>query len=95
MIKTDFTARAYNGDQDLSAMRALIRARPAAYVLDFPSLYDLHELMGTASHRDNTRLWFGSEGHLLGFAIVDLSFNTLWTELSTTIREELLLSEMI
>ena len=74
---TSFTARAYAGEHDLSAMLTLIRARPAARVLDFPSLYDLHELLGTASRRANTQLWLADDGHLLGFAILDLGFNTM------------------
>lgn len=88
-------ARAYGGEDDLAVILALIRARPTARVLDFPSLYDLHELMGTESKRNNTQLWLGADGRLLGFAIVDLTFNTLWVEVATSVPEASLLAEMI
>lgn len=40
MLMTNFTIHAYRGDQDLSAMLALIRTGPTGRILDFPSLYD-------------------------------------------------------
>lgn len=92
---TNFTVHAYRGDQDLSAMLALIRARPTAHVLDFPSLYDLHELLGTASRRENTQLWLEANGHLVGFAILDLTFNTMWAEVPANLPEVALFAKMI
>lgn len=92
---TNFTTRTYTGENDLAAMLALIRARPTARVLDFPSLYDLHELLGTASRRENTQLWLDADSRLLGFAIVDLGFNNMWVEIATHAPEELLLPPLI
>jgi len=92
---TNFTVHAYRGDQDLSAMLALIRTRPVAHLLDYPSLYDLYELLGTASRRENTQLWFDKADQLLGFAIIDLSYNNMWVEVAASAPDELLLPAMI
>ncbi|MFN8493381.1 MAG: GNAT family N-acetyltransferase [Caldilineaceae bacterium] len=92
---TTLTAHAYTGETDLAAMLALIRARPVARVLDFPSLYDLYELLGTASRRENTQLWLDADDRLLGFAIVDLNFNTMWAEVAASAPGEFLFSEMV
>jgi hypothetical protein len=92
---TNFTARAYGGEQDLSAMLSLIRARPTAHVLDFPSLYDLHELLGTASRREHTQLWLDADSHVVGFAIVDLAFNTMWAEVATDAPGDLMFAQII
>lgn len=92
---TNFTVHVYRGEQDLSAMLDLIRVRPTAHVLDFPSLYDLHELLGTASHRENTQLWLGADGQLLGFAMLDLTFNTMWAEVLANLPEAALFAELV
>ncbi|MBN1810331.1 MAG: GNAT family N-acetyltransferase, partial [Anaerolineae bacterium] len=40
-------------------------------ITDFPSPVDLHELLALSDVQDNTRLWLGADGELVGFAFVD------------------------
>jgi ribosomal protein S18 acetylase RimI-like enzyme len=87
--------RPYSGEDDLAAMLALMRTRPAARILDFPSLYDLHELLGTASRRANTQLWLDADNHVVGFAILDFSFNTMWAEVATVAPGDQLFAQMM
>ncbi|MEZ4737137.1 MAG: hypothetical protein R3E79_59415 [Caldilineaceae bacterium] len=87
--------KSYDGEDDLAAMLALIRSRPTGRILDFPSLYDLHELLGTASRRANTQLWLGADSHVVGFAIVDLNFNTMWAEVTTAASGDQLFTQMM
>jgi hypothetical protein len=40
---TTITSRVYKGEHDRAVMLALMRTRPTTRILDFLSLYDLHE----------------------------------------------------
>ncbi len=65
-------SRIYSGAPDRQAMvDLLLVARPADRIADYPSIIDLHELLALRAVQENTRLWFGADGRLIGFALVD------------------------
>lgn len=83
-MKATYTSRPYTDPGDLPAVLALVRARPAAQALDFPSLADLRELLGVAHIREAARLWEAAGGRLAGFAILNIeeSYAGLTLEIS-------------
>jgi len=65
-------SRTYSGSADLQLMIDLLVAiRPAERIADYPGIVDLRELLALSSVQANTRLWFGAEGQVIGFAFVD------------------------
>jgi mycothiol synthase len=63
-----YLQRPYAGDADLLALIALVAARPAERIADYPSIADLRELLGVPGAHENTALWEGTGGRLAGFA---------------------------
>jgi mycothiol synthase len=70
-MSTLYTNRPYSHPDDLPAMLDLIRSRPTAYFLDFPSLAEIRELVGIPDIRETTQIWFDPEGNLAGFAMLN------------------------
>ncbi|MBN1891062.1 MAG: GNAT family N-acetyltransferase [Thermoflexales bacterium] len=70
-------SRTYSGANDLQSMLDLLLAvRPADRITDYPSIVDLRETLALSHVQDNTRLWFGANDQLVGFAFVD-QYNNL------------------
>ena len=65
------TKRLYTNQADLEKMIELTKKRPLSHILDFPSILDLQEMMGTAARQANTVLWETEVDELIGFAILD------------------------
>ncbi len=65
------TKHPYLNQADLEKMIGLVKQRPLTHILDFPSLLDLQEMLGTAARQANTALWETEDGCLVGFAILD------------------------
>ncbi len=73
------SARAYTNQQDQDLMLKLIATvRPAERIGDYPSPDGLRELLALAEVRQNTRLWFDTDGQLKVFALVDHYCNLLF-----------------
>jgi ribosomal protein S18 acetylase RimI-like enzyme len=65
--------------KDLPAMIDLLAvARPAAWIAEYPTSADLHELLSLPDTQAKTRLWFDANGLLAGFALVDPWNNLLF-----------------
>ncbi len=64
------TKRPYANQADLEKMIDLTKKRPFTHILDFPSILDLQEMMGTATRQANTVLWETEADGLIGFAIL-------------------------
>lgn len=80
---TAFASRLYAGAADLQAMVDLLTvARPAERIADYPSIVDLHEMLGTPAIQAGTRLWEDATGQLACFAIVDVTFGNLLFEIA-------------
>ena len=76
---SSLTARAFCGDDDVTAMGALItHARPRAWQSDYPAAHDLRELLTESSVQAHTRLWHDAHGALVAYALVDESNNLLY-----------------
>jgi mycothiol synthase len=77
------TDRPYADVPDLEAMiDLLIAARPAERIMDYPSVVDLREILGTSEGQANTRLWEDADGRLAGFAIVRTTYGSLLFEVA-------------
>jgi ribosomal protein S18 acetylase RimI-like enzyme len=70
-MKQTYRTRSYRHPDDLAAVLALVRARPASRVNDYPSLADLQELFCRAEIQANSCLWFANGKPLAGFAFND------------------------
>ena len=64
-----FTSRPYAGDTDLQAMIDLVSQRPIQRILDYPTILDLRQLLGSSNGQQNTHLWWDADGQLAGFAV--------------------------
>ncbi|MBV7339182.1 GNAT family N-acetyltransferase [Chloroflexi bacterium TSY] len=73
----------------------VIKTRPQERKQDFPDMIDLHELMGEAEIKSNTRLWEDENGKVLGFALVDPKYSRLNFEISPHPQSDELADEMI
>lgn len=67
--------------QDVEETLSLVLARPDARVDDFPALNDLQELWQTPDTRANTQLWEDQNGRVVGFVVVDPTYNQLIFEI--------------
>lgn len=66
------TSRAYSGNQDLKHIVDLLETIRTSDLLANPqSIIEMHELLNLNKVQDNTRLWFDSNGQIVGFALVD------------------------
>lgn len=65
------TRRLYSTAADLEKMIALVKKRPLTRILDFPSILDLQEMLGTVEPQANTALWETEDSGLVGFAMLD------------------------
>ncbi|MBE9508615.1 MAG: GNAT family N-acetyltransferase [Chloroflexi bacterium] len=81
-IVATLASRPYAGTADLQAMIALVSARPAGRIADYPSIVDLQEMLGTPDVQENTWLWEDTGGQLLGFAIVRTTYGRLLFEIA-------------
>ncbi len=71
--------RPYASVHDLEAMLdLLLKVRPADRISGYPSPVDLRELLALPHVQRNTRLWFNSEGGMVGFTLVDHYDNLLF-----------------
>jgi mycothiol synthase len=88
----------FTDQNDLKAMLALIKARPADRIMEFPSLVDLREMLSLPEIRANTNLWEDLEGNLASFAILsrddtscnlvfEMAFQTMASDLSAQIMQ--------
>lgn len=76
---TIYPSRLFVGAADLQAMIDLLRvARPAARFGCYPGLEALREMLAIPAIQANTRLWFTTEGQIVGFALVDAYHNLLF-----------------
>lgn len=72
-------SRLYATDWDSHAMLDhLLTVRPADRIARYPSPVDLREILALQQVRDNTRLWFDTDGHMVGYALVDHYNNLLF-----------------
>lgn len=72
--------RACIGSRDLPALLDLLgRARPAAWLVDYPSFADFTELLENPKTCRNTHMWF-VRGQLASYALLDVTFQNLWFE---------------
>jgi ribosomal protein S18 acetylase RimI-like enzyme len=82
---TTITSRTYSGEKNLQLMLdLLVAARPADRITDYPSIVDLRELLSLSAVQANTRLWFGANNQVVGFALVD-QYNNLRFEIDQQI----------
>lgn len=72
----------------------LVAVRPADRITEYPGLVDLRELLALRAVQEQTRLWFGAEGEMIGFAFVD-PYSNLWFEADPMAADPDLESEMI
>lgn len=74
-----FAHRPYSGAHDLKGMlELLLKVRPAERIAEYPSPVDLRELLSLQQVQENTRLWFDTEGRMVGFCLVDHYCNLLF-----------------
>jgi mycothiol synthase len=55
---------------DLERMLDLVKARPVERLIDFPSIADLQEMLGTRNPLLHIQLWEEASGKLAGFALL-------------------------
>lgn len=89
------THHPYTGTADLQAMVALVSARPAEHVTDYPSIVDLEEMLGTSDVQASTQLWEDAGGHVVGFAIVRPEYDRLLFEIAPGTDSDVIAAEMI
>jgi mycothiol synthase len=65
------SSRPYCSPADLQAILDLVRARPAAHILDYPTLTDLQELLARPEIQAATRVWETGAGRLAGYALLN------------------------
>jgi mycothiol synthase len=60
----------------------LVAVRPAERIVDYPSIVDLREMLDTSEVQANTSLWEDGNGQLVSFAVVRLTYGTLFFEIA-------------
>jgi mycothiol synthase len=95
-MKPTYTSRPY-ADPDLLTLLDLVRARPAARVLEYPSLADLREILRVEDIKEATRLWETVDDRLAGFAILNRgeTYASLCMEIPDQVDAQALASQMI
>jgi len=70
-MTAQFTSRPYQHPTDLEAILALVQARPASHLLDFPGPADLREMLTISSIQAMTRIWETDQAVLAGYALLN------------------------
>jgi mycothiol synthase len=68
--------------------------RPVRLLTEYPSIYDLPELLSLPTNQATARLWLDEDNHLVGFAYVD-AFHTLRFDINWQTRDDRLEEEII
>jgi mycothiol synthase len=86
---TVITSRPYVHPQDLPALVDLLKsARPAAWINEYPSVFELQEAMDRPSIRENTCLWMNDDDGLLGFAFLLEPYNNFHFEIKPEVERD-------
>lgn len=92
---TGSVSRTYSGAADRQALLDLLVAvRPAERITDYPGMVDLRELLALGRVQENTRLWLGAAGRVVGFALVD-PYNNLHFEIDRPAAHPAVETEMV